>query len=109
MDRSRLRPMRALLGLLLCTSTAFAKPLVIKAARMFDGKADAVVSPGVVVVDGNKIIAAGPRATVPANAEVIDLGNVTLMPGLMDAHTHLTFEMSEDFNKDILDSLRQPV
>jgi imidazolonepropionase-like amidohydrolase len=101
--------MRAMLGLLLCTSTAFAKPVVIKAARMFDGKADALVSPGIVVVDGNKIIAAGPRATVPANADVIDLGNVTLMPGLMDAHTHLSFEMSEDFNKDILDGLRQPV
>lgn len=101
--------MRALLGLLLCSTTAFAKPIVLKAARMYDGKSDALVSPGVVVVDGNKIVAAGPRATAPANAEVIDLGNVTLMPGLMDAHTHLSFEMSEDFNKDLLDSLRQPV
>lgn len=100
--------MRALLCLLL-SSTAFARPIAIKAARMFDGKSDAIVSPGLVVVDGDKIIAAGPRATAPANAEVIALGNVTLMPGLMDAHTHVTGEMSGDFNQDILDGLQKPV
>jgi imidazolonepropionase-like amidohydrolase len=76
---------------------------------MFDGKADAVVTPGIVVVDGNKIIAAGPRTAIPAGADVIDLGNATLMPGLMDAHTHLGFEMGDDWNKDILDGMRQPV
>ena len=101
--------MRALLCLLLCTSPAFAKPIVIKAARMFDGKSDAVVAPGIVVVDGNKIVAAGPKATIPAGADVIDLGNATLLPGFMDAHTHLGFEMGDDWNKDIVDGLRQPV
>jgi imidazolonepropionase-like amidohydrolase len=101
--------MRALLFLLLLSSTAAAKPLALKAARMFDGKSDQVVAPGVVVVDNGKIIAAGPRATIPAGADVIDLGDATLMPGFMDAHTHLSFEMSDDWNKMLLDSMRQPI
>jgi imidazolonepropionase-like amidohydrolase len=101
--------MRALLFLLLLSSTATAKPLALKAARMFDGKSDQIVAPGVDVVDNGKIIAAGPKAAIPAGADVIDLGNVTLMPGFMDAHTHLSFEMSDDWSKMILDSMRQPI
>ena len=77
-----------------------------KAAHLFDGKADQVVSPGVVVVQDGKIIAAGARVTEPAGAEVIDLGNATLLPGLMDAHTHMTQEASSDWKKDELDLLR---
>ena len=57
---------------------------------MFDGKSDRLVAPGVVVVDGNKIIAAGPKAAIPPGADVIDLGDATLMPVFMDAHTHLS-------------------
>ncbi|MDQ3339436.1 MAG: amidohydrolase family protein [Myxococcota bacterium] len=101
--------MRALLCLLLLSSTATAKPIAIKAARMFDGKSDQLVAPGVVVVDNGKIIAAGPKAVIPAGADIIDLGNATLMPGFMDAHTHLSFEMSENWSKDILDSMQKPI
>lgn len=104
--------MRALLYVLLTASTAAAAPsktIVIKAARLFDGKSDALVAPGVVVVKDGKIVAAGTKATEPAGAEIIDLGNATLMPGFLDAHTHLTFEMTGDWNKAIVDGLRQPV
>jgi imidazolonepropionase-like amidohydrolase len=100
--------MRALLCAVALTTTASAAPktIVIKAAHLFDGKSDAIVSPGVVVVQGNKIIAAGAKVTEPAGAEVIDLGNATLLPGLIDAHTHLTFESTEDWSKDQLDYFR---
>jgi imidazolonepropionase-like amidohydrolase len=82
---------------------------VIKAAHLFDGKSDQVVSPGVVVVQDGKITAAGSRAQEPAGAEVIDLGNATLLPGLIDAHTHLTSEGSTDWNKDELDHFKKPI
>src|SRR5688572_667613 len=79
------------------------KPLVLKAARLFDAKACKPVTPGLVVVEAGKISAVGPRATVPAGAEVIDLGDATLLPGFMDAHTHLTGEPGEDWRQDVID------
>ncbi len=83
------------------------KVVVIKAARMFDGRSDRLVSPGVVVVSGGRIQAAGASVTIPAGAEVIDLGDATLMPGFMDAHTHLSGEASDDWKQDELDSLKK--
>lgn len=85
------------------------KSYVLKAARMFDGKGDAVVSPGQVVVMGSRITGVGASAAIPANAQVIDLGDATLLPGLIDAHTHLTFKYSEDYNREQLDELRETV
>lgn len=91
------------------TAAAAPKTTVVKAARLFDGKSDRVVSPGVVVVRDGKIVAAGARVTEPAGAEVIDLGNATLLPGLMDAHTHMTFEATGDWKKDELDHFKKPI
>jgi imidazolonepropionase-like amidohydrolase len=65
--------------------------LVIKAARVFDGVSARAETGWVVVVRGGKIDQAGPenRVTLPANAKVIALPDATLLPGLIDAHTHL--------------------
>ncbi|HEV7701345.1 MAG TPA: amidohydrolase family protein [Pyrinomonadaceae bacterium] len=65
--------------------------VVIKAARIIDGRGGEPISNGAVVVSDDKIIAVGPLAsiTVPAGARVIDLGDATLMPGFIDAHTHI--------------------
>ncbi|MBA3319311.1 MAG: amidohydrolase family protein, partial [Gemmatimonadales bacterium] len=68
--------------------------VVVRAARMVDVERGAVVSPGVVVVDSGRIRSVG-GAGIPADAKTIDLGDLTLLPGLIDAHTHLT----ADYNR----------
>jgi imidazolonepropionase-like amidohydrolase len=67
--------------------------IVIRAARLITGKGDAVLTNGVIEIEGKRITAVGSGLAVPANAEVIDLGNETVLPGLIDAHTHLLMEM----------------
>src|SRR5216683_4241409 len=86
-----------------------AKTYALKAARLFDGKSNSIVTPGVVVVTGGKITAAGSGAQIPAGAEVIDLGDATLLPGFIDAHTHLTGESSDDWKQDELDGLQKTI
>jgi imidazolonepropionase-like amidohydrolase len=82
---------------------------VLKAARMFDGKSNTITKPGVVVVSNGKIVGVGDSAAIPAGAQVIDLGDATLLPGFIDAHTHLTMEYREDYNKAMLDDLQKPI
>ena len=64
-------------------------PIVLHAARMLDIESGKIVTPGEVLVQGERISEAGTKVSRPAGAEVIDLGDVTLMPGLIDAHVHL--------------------
>ncbi|HMD33276.1 MAG TPA: amidohydrolase family protein [Candidatus Acidoferrales bacterium] len=90
-------------------AAAAGKTTVIKAARMFDGKSGKITSPGVVVVTDGKIAAVGANASVPAGAEVVDLGDATLMPGFIDAHTHLTMSDSYDYRKEFIDDLQEPI
>lgn len=66
-----------------------AKPVVVRAARMLDVKAGKVVPNAVVVIEGERITSVGPGSSIPQGAEIIDLGDATLMPGLIDCHTHL--------------------
>jgi imidazolonepropionase-like amidohydrolase len=72
--------------------------IVLKAARMFDGKSKALITNGVVIVQGDKILDAGSNLPIPQDAQVIDLGDATLSPGFMDAHTHLTLDFSGNYN-----------
>ena len=74
------------------------QPIALKAARMFDGKSNALVQNAVVIVQGDKIVEAGSNLPIPSGAQVIDLGDATLSPGFMDAHTHLTLDYSGDYN-----------
>ena len=86
------------LSLLLTSATLTAQqPTVLRAARMVDVKRGTVVPNAVVVVQGDRITAAGAGVAVPAGATVIDLGDATLLPGLIDSHTHLL----ENYDKRI--------
>lgn len=65
--------------------------VILKAARVIDGTGKVPIKNGVIVVTDNKIVAVGTsdNIKIPANAKVIDLGDSTLMPGFIDAHTHI--------------------
>ena len=89
------------------TPTTPPRPLVIKAARIFDGKNERLITPGVVVIAGGRIQSVGATAVIPPGAEVIDLGEATLLPGFMDAHTHMSGESSDDWKQDELDGLKK--
>jgi imidazolonepropionase-like amidohydrolase len=86
------------------------RAVVLRAARLFDGTSEEVVSGGVaVLIEGGKIRAVGRAVSVPAGAQVIELGDVTLLPGFIDAHTHLSFESSDNWYRDEVDGLmRRP-
>ena len=93
-------------GLSLAVSAHGADEVIaLKAARMFDGRSNALVQNGVVLVQGDRIVDAGSNLAIPGSARVIDVGDATLCPGFMDAHTHLTSDFSGDFNRRRLDEL----
>ena len=81
------------------------KIIALKAARLFDGKSKSLMSNAVVLVQGNMIIDVGSNVQIPADAQVIDLGDATLSPGFMDAHTHLTLDYSGNYNERRLKEL----
>ena len=68
---------------------AATQAVVLHAARILDVANGKVVSPGEVLVQGERIVDAGTHVDRPEGAKVIDLGDTTLMPGLIDAHVHL--------------------
>ena len=73
----------------LCAQPAAQRAIVLHAARLLDVEAGRVLSPGEVLVRGQRIVEAGGKVARPADAEVVDLGDTTVMPGLIDAHVHL--------------------
>ena len=78
---------------------------VLRASRMLDVVAGTVVSPGLVVVQGERIVSVGGGA--PAGAEVVDLGDVTLMPGMIDAHVHLFLHPGAEDLQTVQESVPQ--
>src|SRR5271165_3260229 len=84
------------------------KTIVLRATRMFDGKSDKVIEPGLVVISNGKIQSVG-GSSVPSGAEVIDLGDATLLPGFIDAHTHLSMAFNPDYAAQELLNLKLTV
>ncbi|HEX8747908.1 MAG TPA: amidohydrolase family protein [Pyrinomonadaceae bacterium] len=92
--------LRLLIGLLLSALAALSlqtpaalsqspRVTVVRAARMIDVKSGNVITGAVIVIEEGRVKQAGAGLAIPAGAEVIDLGNMTVLPGLIDCHTHL--------------------
>src|SRR3982751_6931540 len=73
--------------------TAANRIIILKAARLIDGRGGQAISPAAIRIEGEKITQAGTKVDEPAGAQIIDLGSATLLPGLIDLHTHLTNRM----------------
>jgi imidazolonepropionase-like amidohydrolase len=79
----------ASLGAALATAQPPAAPVVLHAARLLQVSTGVLLQPGEILVEGERIQAVGTSVEHPQGARIIDLGNVTLLPGLIDAHVHL--------------------
>jgi imidazolonepropionase-like amidohydrolase len=69
--------------------------LAIRAARMLDTNRGQLITEAVIIVEGDHITAAGSKLVIPPDARIIDLGDDTILPGLIDAHTHITYHFDE--------------
>ncbi len=64
--------------------------VAVKAARLIDGKGRVPLANPVVLIEGDRITAVGSKLTIPGGTRIIDLGSATLLPGLIDCHTHMS-------------------
>jgi len=76
--------------------------IAIRAARLLDVKTGALINNAVVLVEGERILAVGSGLTIPAGASVIDLGDMTLLPGLIDSHSHLLASSVSEYGTMLL-------
>src|SRR5215467_13161434 len=101
-------------SLLLSASNAIAQsdanashPIVLRAARLLDIGNGILIAPGEVLVQGDRIVEAGSAVRHPAGAEVIDLGDTTLLPGLIDAHIHVFLHPGAEDLQTVEESIPQ--
>ena len=80
----------------IATLTGQEQPIAIRAGRLFDAKAGTMLQNHVVLIRGERIVDVGAGVTVPADARVIDLSNVTVLPGMIDAHVHVALNVSNE-------------
>ncbi|MGA2153066.1 MAG: amidohydrolase family protein [Bryobacteraceae bacterium] len=101
----------SLLVLALAGPAAWCQPanrsIVLHAARLLDVETGKVIAPGEVLVRGDRIAEVGMKVARPADAEVIDLGDRTLLPGLIDAHVHLFLHPGAEDLQTVQESVPQ--
>ncbi len=73
----------------------------IKAGRVVDVVDGTILTNQIILVDSNTIVSIGASLAIPKDAEVIDLSRATVLPGLIDCHTHITAQPSGDYYGDI--------
>ena len=74
---------------LFTAAPTIAQPVLLRPARVFDGVNPQAHDGWSVLVDGDKIVAVGPNLATPAGAQVVDLAGATLLPGMIEGHSHL--------------------
>jgi imidazolonepropionase-like amidohydrolase len=84
-----------------------AHAIVLHAARLLEVKTGHIIKPGEVLVEGERIVEVGTSVKHPAGAEVIDLGDRTLLPGLIDAHIHLFLHPGAEDLQTVQESVPQ--
>ena len=102
--------MKRVIAFLIITATLSAQPartIVLHAARLLNVETGTIVTPGEVLIQGDRIAAAGASVDHPANAQLIDLGNTTLLPGLIDAHVHLFLHPGAEDLQTVQESVAQ--
>jgi imidazolonepropionase-like amidohydrolase len=102
----------AVLALMAIGATAIAEqapdhPIVLHAARLLEIDTGRIVMPGEILVEGSHIKAVGSSVAHPAGAEMIDLGDTTLLPGLIDAHVHLFLHPGNESLQTVQESVPQ--
>jgi imidazolonepropionase-like amidohydrolase len=81
--------------------------IVLHAARLLDIETGKIISPGEVLVQGDRIAATGATVNHPSGAQIIDLGDTTLLPGLIDAHVHLFLHPGAEDLQTVQESVPQ--
>jgi imidazolonepropionase-like amidohydrolase len=84
-----------------------ARHVAVHAGHMLDVKSGKMLADQTVVIEDGKIIGVGSTATIPADAVRIELPNATILPGLIDAHTHLTMEPRFGYDRLAISSPRE--
>jgi imidazolonepropionase-like amidohydrolase len=87
--------------------SAPAHPIVLHAARLLEVDTGRLIAPGEILVEGERISAVGATVNHPAGSEIIDLGDTTLLPGLIDAHVHLFLHPGEEDLQTVKESVPQ--
>ncbi len=86
-------------------SAPVAKKIAIRAGHLIDGKGDKPIDNAVILIEGDSIVSVKPNGEVPAGMELIDLSKSTVLPGFVDAHTHVVLNgdiTTEDYDVQLL-------
>ena len=86
-------------------TAATPKKLAIRAGRLIDGKSDTPIVNALILIEGDKIVSVTPGGTPSAGMELIDLSKATVLPGLVDAHTHVLLQgdiTQEEYDAQLL-------
>ena len=107
LDRRATLFVLVLLSINMAAAQSAAKTVVIHAGRVLDVRTGKTLTGQTIIIQGDKIASVGAEAQVPAGATVIDLPNATVLPGLIDAHTHVTFNPNFGYSRLAISTPRQ--